>query len=115
MHKFRVLLLLPFVVSHFLFYFSLHDSCNGNASSFKNAPLQFNITNPSIQALQLAKVKQVSKGSCASSQSCAHDLCAADDLSKKLIRVVTGHGNMLSRTVTSYNAPTLFPTRASPA
>ena len=114
MHKFRVLLLLPFVVSHFIFYFSLHSPLDGNGASFQKAPLQYN-TNPSIQALQLAKVKEVPKSSCSSSHPFADDLFLAANLSKKLLRTVTGYGNMLSRTVTSYNTPTLFPTRASPA
>jgi hypothetical protein len=115
MHKYRVLLLLPFVVSHFLFYFSLHYPSDGGSCYYKNAPVQYSISNPSIEALQIAKVKQVPKNASATSNPSASHLCNASYQVKEPVRIAVVHRFMLSRTATADNAATLFPTRASPA
>ncbi len=60
MHKFRILLLIPFMVSLCLSYFSQHPPLD-TSKSFKNAPLISSLQSTSLEALQFAKVKQFSK------------------------------------------------------
>ena len=115
MHEFRVLLLLPFVAAHFLFYFMLPAPPDVGRYCFKKPPLRYLIVNPSLIALQAAKVKHSSK-SCSAAASPARDTLSAEaKRALELVRIVIGHRYLASRVAAAFNPATLFPTRASPA
>jgi len=112
LRKFRMFLLLPYVVSHCIFYLSLHFPLDDTTRSFKDAPLHFTVNNPPVVFLQVARVKQVSK-------SVAFSEPVADDLVRIVLQApkptaVTGYGYLPSPSVSAYQPPALFPTRASP-
>jgi hypothetical protein len=109
LHKYRVLLLLPFLLSHCFFYLSLHYPADGSSSSLKNAPDYYLLHNPAVETLHVVKGRQLSKSFAA--------LLAV--LPEKVIPeapapVVVGHTPVRPATVTSYHPPALFPSRASP-
>ena len=113
LHKFRMLLLLPFVVSHCLFYLCLHYPLDDNTRSFKDAPTHYRCTSPAIESLQIARVKQIPK-SIASSQPLTDDLVRV--VYQAPVRSVFARRSYVpSPSVTAFNPPALFPTRASPS
>lgn len=112
MHKFRILLLIPFMVSLCLSYFSQHAPLD-NSKSFKNAPLISSLQSTSLEALQFAKVKQFSKA--APTGSPGPDALVHDSThSPEPVRIIVGKRYLLSHSGSSFQQPALFPNRASP-
>jgi hypothetical protein len=111
LHKYRLLLLLPFVVTHCIFYLSLNYPLDDSSFSCKEAPLHYYINPPSIEVLQVAKVRQIPK-SVASSAPLAHDTVRV--VHQPPPPFVVEQSYVPSRSVTAYDPPALFPTRASP-
>jgi len=112
LHKFRILLLLPYVVTHCLFYLSLHFPLDDSTCSFKDAPLHYSVSNPPTVFLQVARAKQVPK-SVAFSEPLADDPVSAV-LQAPIPVLAERHGYLPSPSVSAYHPPALFPTRASP-
>jgi hypothetical protein len=108
-------LLLPFVASHFLFYFSLHQPFDSTSFSVKKIPHHVSSSDHSMQALQLAKVKQVAKNSPPRSPSTDSFLFKSIFRVTDPIRFVAGHRYMMSCAAMEHNPPDSFPNRASPA
>jgi len=112
LHKFRTLLFLPFLVAHCLFYLSLHYPLGDISCSLKEAPLHYAVHPPSIEVLQVAKVKQAPK-------TVSYPVPLADRPVKVAQRAAepaeVEHGYAPASSVTAFIPPALFPSRASPA
>ena len=111
LHKYRLLLLLPFLVSHCLFYLSLHYPAGDSSRSFKEAPPHFTNHSLSIEALQVAKVRQLAK-TIATSTPVA--VAPVQVTLKAPVFCVVGLIVIPSLPVAAFHPPALFPSRASP-
>jgi hypothetical protein len=111
LHKYRLLLLLPFLVSHCLFYLSLHYPAGDSTRSFKEAPTHFTGHSLSIDALQVAKVRQLAKTIATSTP-----VAVVPDKITLKAQVFCAVGQIVipSLPVAAFHPPALFPSRASP-
>jgi len=114
LHRFRKLLLLPFAVSLIFGYFSLHFPLCCDSYFVKKAPQYSYINTPTLETLQIAKVKQVPKA-ILRVESVSDVLVETIYLLAEPARIAVGHIYLLSHTISSYHPPALFPNRASPA
>jgi hypothetical protein len=111
LHKYRLLLLLPFLVSHCLFYLSLHYPAGDSSRSFKEAPTHFTNHGLSIEALQVAKVRQLAKTIATSTPVAVVPVKV--NLTAPVLFTV-GQIFIPSFAVAAFHPPALFPSRASP-
>jgi hypothetical protein len=112
LHKYRILLLLPFLVSHCLFYLCLQYPLADSSSSFKTTPTHFATHNQSIETLQVVKARQLTKG--------VASYTVLTVLPAKLVPpapapIIVGSVYVPSHSVAAFHPPALFPTRAPPA
>ena|GEM_PF-4792968 len=114
LRMFRVLLLLPFAVSHFLFCFSLDHNHYNNSCYDQNDPRHYFATYHLIPAKQIAKVKQAVGSAVSDSPSTDAILFEALPRVAAPSHPVALHRHVMAFSAMTYNPPALFPNRASP-
>jgi hypothetical protein len=111
-----LLLLLPFLASHFLFFFSLHYPYDGKFTCVKKIPSTYSYSHThDLQPLQLAKVKQVTKNHSQCYQSKELFLLFSLFCITVPALIAAGRNYMVSCVAMELSPTKLFPSRASPA
>jgi hypothetical protein len=114
LHRYRKLLLLPFAVSLVFSYVSLHFPLCGDSFSVKKAPQYSYLNTPTLETLQISKVKQCPKAILRVA-SVSDVLVETIYFLAQPARIAVGHLYLASHSISSYHPPALFPNRASPA